>query len=174
MKHVAHTILCILAMAVLVSVAGATQMATLDVADMAVEADTIAVGRCVKGSSQWIDGTLMTLVQIEVEETLKGTRPEKLTVVIPGGIDASRPVPIAVSFPGAPRIQPDEDVLLFLEPAPTVEGGHQIVGFSQGKYSLIDDTSGGHLVTKGRHLSAHGKALEDVKAEIREALAEGR
>ncbi len=170
-RQAANGALCILAMTLVATVAGAAQMTTLEIADMAVEAETIAIGRCVEASSQWIDGNLMTLIRIEVEESLKGMRSEELTVVVPGGIDATRPVPISVTFPGAPVILPDEDVLLFLDHFPAVKTGHQILGFSQGRYSLIEDTSGGRLVTKGRHLSAYGKALEDVKTEIREALA---
>ena len=77
-----------------------------------------------------------------------------------------------MSFPGAPTILPDEDVLLFLDDSEMVEGGHQIVGFSQGKYSVIDDGSGGQLVAKSHHSGSYGKAMEDIKDEIRQALAE--
>ena len=170
---VGKTVFFAAAMAFAATAADAAQMAHLEVADMAVEAEKIAVGRCLDGASEWVDGQLVTLYTIEVEESLKGAEAETLTVVVPGGLDALRPVPIAVSFPGAPMIRADEDVLLFLDESPVVEGGYQVVGFSQGKYSVVDDGSGAQTVTKSQSGHGHGgfgHDLEEIKDEIRQAL----
>jgi hypothetical protein len=107
-------------------------------------ADVILTGRCVGLQSQWVDRDLVTIATISVSEVLKGQAGSQVTVVLPGGIDANRPIPVAMSFPAAPSIQAEEDVLLFLTAEGRVADGWAIVGFSQGKFTMVE--AGGQKV----------------------------
>ncbi|HKY45346.1 MAG TPA: hypothetical protein VJM50_19800, partial [Pyrinomonadaceae bacterium] len=91
-----------------------TLAVALSLEDMVDQSDVIAIGNCSSIRSAWVDGTLVTLATVSVSETLKGAESGSLTVVLPGGIDANRQVPVAVSYPGAPRLTPGENVFLFL------------------------------------------------------------
>ena len=69
---------------------------------------------------------------------LKGEHAATATVAIPGGVDANRRIPIAMTFPGAPRIAPSEEVFLFLTHAgDEIAGSYGVTGFAQGKFSIV-------------------------------------
>ena len=106
--------------------------------DMVQEAAIIVTGHCTHLQSQWAGKTLVTLATIQVSEVLKGDAGSQLTVVLPGGVDSNRRIPVAMSYPAAPEIFQQENVLLFLTPEDLVAGGYSIVGFSQGKFSLAE------------------------------------
>jgi hypothetical protein len=116
---------------------------------MTQEASEIVIGNCIQTRSEWSGRSLVTLATISVTERLKGAgNDETLTVVTPGGVDANRRFPVAMTYAGAPQFSLNEEVLLFLN-AP-VEGvnGYSVMGFSQGKFSLNTDTEGGKVVMK--------------------------
>src|SRR5688572_29011312 len=94
--------------------AGTTLTTGLSISDMIDQSDLIAIGSCVDTRSVWIYRTLVTLATISVAETLKGAELPTITVALPGGIDANRKFPVAMTYPGAPRITAGEDVFLFL------------------------------------------------------------
>jgi hypothetical protein len=107
--------------------------------DLAEQSDAIVIGRATETQPFWIDNgrNLVTLVTIAVDETLKGDGSGALTVTLPGGVDANRKFPIAMSYPGAPRISPNEEVFLFLVRADDeVAQSYAVTGFSQGKFSI--------------------------------------
>lgn len=112
------------------------------------KSDLIAIGTCVDTKSAWVGRSLVTLTTIEVGETLKGAELATITVALPGGIDANRKFPIAMSYPGAPRIEPGEDVFLFLTADVQNAGSYKVTGFSQGKFSIVKDESGEQFVTR--------------------------
>lgn len=157
---------------ILVGSAGATTLMQMSPSDMAVQADTIVIGNCVGAESQRADGSVMTVVEIDVLETLKGASATQVQMVIPGGIDASRPVPVAIIFPGAPSVVRDEKVLLFLNESNVVPGAYDIIGFSQGIYEVVEDSAGNQLVAQGRFSGDNGESLDAMKAEIQQALGE--
>jgi len=97
-----------------------------------------------------MEGTLVTVANVAVSEGLKGTEIGNLTVVLPGGADANRKFPVAVSYPGAPRMVPGENMFLFLT-ADNDVGGYIVAGFSQGKFSIVNDEDGEPVV--GRDLT---------------------
>ena len=101
-----------------------TLAVALSLEDMVNQSDVIAIGNCVETQSVWVDRTLVTLATVSVSETIKGTGVGNLTVVLPGGVDANRKFPVAVSYPGAPRLTPGEDVFLFLTSDPDFGGGY--------------------------------------------------
>lgn len=135
--------------AVLVSgVAAASTYTVLSERAMTRQADAIVLGRVVDTRSKWIGKTLVTLVDVKVDETLKGPSKGMVEVVVPGGIDANRRVPVAMTYPGAPRLLPDERVALFLESTPVKAGAMMVSGYAQGKYSIVSDGSGRSVVTR--------------------------
>lgn len=125
-----------------------TLAVALSLEDMVDQSDVIAIGNCSSTRSAWVDGTLVTLVTVSVSETLKGAGSESLTVVVPGGVDANRPVPVAVSYPGAPRLTPGENVFLFLNSDVDYGLGYNVAGFAQGKFSIVNDEDGQPVVSR--------------------------
>lgn len=120
----------------------------LSVEDMVDQSDVIAIGNCIDARSVWVDRSLVTLATVSVSETLKGDANENITVVLPGGVDANRKFPIAMSYPGAPRLTPGEDVFLFLNSETDYGTGYTVAGFSQGKFSIVTDEDGEQMVSR--------------------------
>jgi hypothetical protein len=120
----------------------------LSIQAMTDQSDLIAIGTCVDTQSVWVDRTLVTLTTISVGETLKGAEQGTITVALPGGIDAHRKFPIAMTYPGAPQITPGEDLFLFLIADEQTAGRYKVTGFSQGKFSIGKDERGEHFVAR--------------------------
>ena len=168
-----------------VSSLGATTARELTREDMVRESELIVVGRVVDSKSVWIDRDLVTLATIEVGETLKGAAARRVTVILPGGIDANRKFPVAMTWPGAPRLEVREEVVVFLENGQGASG-YTIAGFSQGKYSISTDTEGRKRVSRDlRQLTLRGEAgdsagthsmddLSSFKADIQKIIADQR
>lgn len=138
----AKAALCLLAALLAVPALRATTAVERTEADMIQEAQVIVTGRCLALQSQWVDRDLVTLATVQVDEVLKGSAGSVVTVVLPGGADANRKFPIAMSYPAAPEIFQQESVLLFLVPEGRVADGWSIVGFSQGKLTVVDTPQG--------------------------------
>ena|SRR5690242_13142962 len=125
-----------------------TSLATaLSLEDMVNQSDAIVIGNCVETKSVWVDRSLVTLATVSVSESLKGGA-STLTVALPGGVDANRKIPIAMTYPGAPQMRPGEDVFLFLTSDGDVAGSYTVAGFSQGKFSIVTDEDGQQLVSR--------------------------
>ena len=164
--------------------ADSTLAVALSVGDMVSQADVIAIGRAVDTRSMWVDRSLVTLVTVAVNESLKGTPGDTLTVVVPGGIDANRKIPIAMTYPGAPRLTPGEDVFLFLNVDSEVGGGYNVTGFSQGKFSIVEGDDGETKVSRDltqvtlkdtngvRRGSANMTPLASLKAQVKGHLGQ--
>jgi hypothetical protein len=155
--------------------------------DMVREAAIIVTGHCTHLQSQWVGKTLVTLATIQVSEVLKGDAGSQVTVVLPGGVDSNRRIPVAMSYPAAPEIFQQENVLLFLTAEDMVAGGYSIVGFSQGKFSLAETAQGKKVATQdlsglglqGRNGSlrrGQGKTiqLDELRSRIRQTPAAER
>lgn len=120
----------------------------LSVQDLVNQSDVIAIGNCVETKTIWVDRSLVTLATVSVSENLKGTEGSTITVALPGGVDANRKIPVAMSYPGAPQITPGENVFLFLTATGEVAGSYTVAGFSQGKFSIITDEDGQQVVSR--------------------------
>jgi hypothetical protein len=125
-----------------------TLAVALSLEDMTDQSDVIAIGNCVETRSVWVNRTLVTLATVSVSETLKGAESGNLTVVLPGGADMNRQVPVAMSYPGAPRITPGENVFLFLNSDVDYGLGYNVAGFAQGKFSIVSDEDGQPVVSR--------------------------
>jgi hypothetical protein len=125
-----------------------TLAAALSLQEMINQSDVIAIGSCSNTQSVWVDGSLVTVATVSVSETLKGAGSETLTVVLPGGIDANRKIPVSMSYPGAPRLSPGENAFLFLTAEPEFGNNYTVAGFSQGKFSIVNDEDGEPMVSR--------------------------
>jgi hypothetical protein len=119
----------------------------LSLEDMVKQSDVIAIGNCIDTKSVWVDQSLVTLATVSVTESLKGDA-STLTVALPGGVDANRKIPVAMTYPGAPQIRPGENVFLFLSAESDVAGSYTVAGFSQGKFSIVTDEDGQEVVSR--------------------------
>ena len=156
-----------------------TLAVALSLEDMVNQSDVIAIGNCTDTKSVWVDRSLVTLATISVAESLKGTETSTLTVSLPGGVDANRKIPVAMTYPGAPQIRPGEDVFLFLTSSGEVAGSYTVAGFSQGKFSIITDENGERVVSRDltktslqgnngvRHGQSNTRPLSSMKDEVR-------
>jgi len=120
----------------------------LSVQDMVSQSDVIAIGNCVETKSVWVDQSLVTLATVSVTESLKGNESSTITVALPGGVDANRKIPVAMTYPGAPQMTPGENVFLFLTASGEVPGSYTVAGFSQGKFSIVSDEDGQPMVSR--------------------------
>jgi hypothetical protein len=162
--------------------AGTTLTTGLSIDQMIDKSDLIAIGSCVDTKSVWVDRTLVTLSTISVAETLKGAELGAITVALPGGIDANRKFPIAVTYPGAPRLAPGEDMFLFLTASAETTGSYTVTGFSQGKFSIVKNEQGERFVTQDlsgtmlkdnnglRRGSTGMRPLSSLKAQVKARL----
>ncbi len=142
MRRAARAVPGLLAAVLALTPAWATTAVERTDTDLIQEASIIVTGHCSRLQSQWLDRTLVTIATISVSEVLKGQAGSEVTVVLPGGVDVHRRFPIAMSFPAAPEISQQENVLLFLTPQDRVPHGYAIVGFSQGKLSIANNAQG--------------------------------
>ncbi|HWP44528.1 MAG TPA: hypothetical protein VNO14_14880 [Blastocatellia bacterium] len=124
--------------------------ADLKLEEMARQSDLILTGRCTDTSSTWIqDGrVLVTLATVSVDEVIKGGQASTVTVVLPGGVDLNRKIPVAMTYPGAPRIAPQEEVFLFLTGEDAVPNSYTVAGFSEGKFSIVEGEAGQKLISR--------------------------
>jgi hypothetical protein len=127
----------------------ATTARRLSNEEMADTADVIVIGRVTDVRAVWeTPRILVTVATVAVSERLKGEVGDTIAVAVPGGIDANRKFPIAMTYAGAPRMREGEDVFLFLSRDPEITNGLSVMGFSQGKFSIVDDGKGGKAVSR--------------------------
>jgi hypothetical protein len=69
-----------------------------------------------------------------------------------------------MTYAGAPTIAPEESVFLFLTGEEAVAGGYAVMGFAQGKFSVVEDEDGQKLVSRD---------LTKVRLQRQSGLARG-
>jgi hypothetical protein len=144
MTTLAATLLAIVSSAELF----ATTVRTMSNRELTEQADVIVIGKGLTSRTVWQGRRLFTLVNLNVSETLKGAPQASVTVAVPGGTDLNRRVPVSMSFPGAPTIKRGEEVVLFLAHTPAVSDGYVVLGFSQGKFSILAQPAGDQVVSR--------------------------
>jgi hypothetical protein len=162
--------------------AAATTMLRMDLTGLAQTSDTVVHGTVRRLESRWSGDhrRIITDVEIEVTETLKGQASGTVLIVQPGG----RVGDIGQVVHGLASFTPGEEVVVFLERhGPEA---FQVTGMAQGKYQvrrsadtrsvlavpentgdalLLDPTTRQPTTTEQRSLT-----LEQLKAAIRTAL----
>lgn len=156
---------------VLPSAVSATTLVELSFEELTDQASDIVHGTCTGVQGVWVGRSLVTLATISITETLKGGASSELTLVLPGGADMNRPVPVAVTWPGAPVVMPNDEMVLFLEQGIAVKDAYSIVGYSQGKYAVVRDPLGRTLATRSFGMQSDPPELADFKRRIREVVS---
>ncbi|HEX6199974.1 MAG TPA: hypothetical protein VF150_06900, partial [Thermoanaerobaculia bacterium] len=82
--------------------AGATTLLRLDDDQLVDQSSHVVTGTCDTVRTEWRNGMLVRLATIRIDGVLKGEAVSEVTVVIPGGVDLDREVPVAVIVPGTP------------------------------------------------------------------------
>jgi hypothetical protein len=164
--------------------ADATTALALTNRNLAEDASVIVTGHCVDLRTAWEGRTLVTVATVAVTDVIKGDPVLTVTVALPGGIDANRRFPIAMTYAGAPQMVVGEEVFLFLGEGDGITTGLTVLGFAQGKFSIVDDEQGEKAVSRNlsgltlqspagtRRGTAVRIPLETFKNEIRGYLRE--
>ncbi|MBO0858240.1 MAG: hypothetical protein J2P21_07230 [Chloracidobacterium sp.] len=130
------------------STATTSLAAGLSLEKMTKESSLIVTGKCLQTQSQWVGRSLFTKATVEVTENLTGGGPGgQVTVLLPGGVDSNRKFPVAMTYAGAPRISPTEEVFLFLSDKSPVAGSYSVMNFAEGKFSIIKTDADEEVVT---------------------------
>jgi hypothetical protein len=148
MKRLAKGIGTIALVAAAVVQLQATTARRMSNRELAEQAQIIVIGQASDVRPAWEGRTLVTLVTVNVTDRIKGDAGDAVTVALPGGVDAKRKVPIAMTFAGAPTIQPGEEVFLFLGKDDDIASGYVVLGFSQGKFSVAREPNGRKVVSR--------------------------
>jgi len=129
----------ILALLILVSAAGATQIILQTLDQMGDNASAVVRGKVAGVRSYWNENhtKIFTETTITVEESFKGQPGESVRVVQLGGTVDN----IRVTAHGALLWKQGEEILLFLEDYTL--GTYQVSGFSQGKFQIERDSRTG-------------------------------
>lgn len=121
-------------------VAHGTVVAPMDVASLARSADLIIRGAVLGARASLSEDRrqLHTLASVRVLARVKGECPSEIHVRLPGGSAGDLTQRVA----GAPELFAGEEVLLFLRRLPGEPPVYAIAGFSQGKFTLVEDGKG--------------------------------
>ncbi len=143
----------------------------------------VVQGQVLKVESFWdrAGRVIVTEAQVQVEEKILGEAPSVVVVRTWGGTVNG----YTVEAHGFPKFQPNERVLLYLEPER--DGASRVTGYQQGHFRIVRDKAGveyavptvdeAHIVTPDGRAGAPAKTvrLDVLKASIRnEAHRAGR
>jgi hypothetical protein len=162
--------------------AGATTLQQLSLAEMAQKSTAIVRAK-VTGAVEVLRGTdVYTVYQLETLETVKapnGIKPAE--VAVPGGVAGG----LRQIVPGVPLLRAGQEYVLFLWTSRS--GLTQLMGMSQGLFTVERTTAGGVLVTRAaageQMLDGVGRAVRDealsmpwpeLKKKTMQALTVGR
>jgi hypothetical protein len=139
--------LSLAALLALAGTAAATTAIALNNRALTSTADIIAIATVVESRVVWEGRVLITEVTVKVEEVLKGAPGDTIVVSLPGGIDANRRIPIAMTYAGAPALKQGERTFLFLNRDEDTSR-LMVVGFSQGKFAINREPGGEDIVER--------------------------
>lgn len=116
----------------------ATTMLKLDVPAMSRAADAVVRGKVTKVQSRWTDDQrkIVTDVELQVSETLKGSPPKTVKIVQPGGVVGD----IGQRVDGVAEFKEGEECVVFLERQG--DKVFSVVGMAQGKLKVERSSDG--------------------------------
>lgn len=127
----------------------------LDFDALVARADAVVYGRVRASRSFWDSTTrsIWTESEVLVSDCAKGRTGPTVVIAEPGGVLGD----VAHLVPGAPRLEQDAEVVLFLYDAP---GGRlRVVGLRQGIYQVVRDPGTGERLARPALLQS-----EEVRA----------
>lgn len=105
---------CLLPVFLAAAPLAASHTADSDLVDLLAGSDVVVLGTVHAVHGTWLDGELVTIATVAVEESFLGEPEPSLEVVVPGGYDLDRRVPIASVVSGQIRLTAGERLILFL------------------------------------------------------------
>jgi hypothetical protein len=147
----------------------ATSVRRLSFDDLITSANSIVEGSVVSSNTyRSSDGKLIfTSYTISVQESLKGTAPQTVTVTTVGGRIGNTILHVA----GMPAFQPGERAILFLEQSKSYT---TIVGLNQGKFAIANGEVSNSMNGLSFPDGAAGKSvkmpLDEFKKQIRRRI----
>ena len=139
-----------------VPVATAATLAHLDTRSLVGQSHAIVIGRVAGTHAHWNEThtRIVTDVDVDVSETLKGAASTRVTLTQLGGeVDGVR-----VSVAGCAAFRPGEEALLFVWH--DAKGHAQLTGLAQGKFEIERDAKSGEAYVQR---SAPGLAVREVQ-----------
>lgn len=125
-------ILCIALLTALASIASASTVLPLTLADLADRSERVFHGVCLQTRSALIDGQIVTVAEFSVRESLKGHhRADTLTLTFPGGEHDG----VRSGIAGLPQMHAGREVVLFVTESDRV-GRVWPVGLAQGEFRV--------------------------------------
>lgn len=124
--------------------AGASFVEDLSIAELTARSSAVVHGRVIRVESAW-DEThtrIYTTVQLEVISYLAGDGPRVVTIRQVGGRVGSTELRVE----GQPTFDPDERVVVFLEPDAERQDRWIVVSMAAGKFTVTTNTVTGELV----------------------------
>ena len=122
----------------------ATTLRKLSLDDLVGHADTIVIGKCEKVETIWLHRRIYTIATVRVSESVKGkVDPNSTIKVYMLGGRVRKPMPVKMHVPGAAKVTPNEEMLLFLKPGGIKKRHHRFVGMTQGKIPIRKDPKTG-------------------------------
>jgi hypothetical protein len=118
--------------------AQATTLERLSVDDMVAKSTGIVRCQVLGHEGEMRNGSIYTRYRVTVQESWKGsfTAGKQIDVYVPGGLANG----LRQSVPGSPILEQGEEYLVFLWAG--ASGRNQIIGLSQGIFSLVREESG--------------------------------
>ena len=121
------------ALALVVSASAlASTVLALSVEEMTRRSDVVVRAQVVSQSSRREKGRLYTFTTLEVRETWKGRPEETIVVRQLGGVEGE----LATYVAGDARLEPGEEVVVFLRRNPAGEPVYHFVGLAQAKFRI--------------------------------------
>lgn len=168
---------------VLASTAAATTMLAQDIEALSRGADAVVQGTVTKVESRWTADKLriVTVVELEVSEALKGAPGRTATLIQPGGVVGD----VGQKVSGLASFAPGEEVVVFLERRGG--GTFHVAGMAQGKFRVERSSDGQATFAIPEHVdavlldpitrepvepSARAMRLEELKQRVRAALGQ--
>jgi hypothetical protein len=160
----------------LVNCAVALPAATLErlsLDDMIIKSTTIVRAKVLSVFAAASGPVIYTHYRLQVNETLKGSNGASVEIQLPGGVANN----IRQSFAGVPQFNPGDEFVFFLWSGRT--GSMQLVGLTQGIFSLPKDGSADPLMTRSASPEVMlergtGKQVKDRILEMRLSEMRGR
>ena len=174
----------------LVSFSSAISYIQLSLEELAANSDVIVIGTCVSKKTDFIAGHFETQMTFSTQEYLKGDMGSEISITLPGG-EITEPLPLGQYVTGLPQFVTGEDVVLFLDTKSvqrkqkamadrlnksmpdalkkdlqksTLPSSPDVVGYWQGKYTILTDPASGEKRVTRLRLETMGFVHEDQLA----------
>ena len=138
----------------------ASTLEKMSIEQMTEHATAVVRGRVASCASEVRGSVIYTVCRISISERWKGLAGSVVDVYIPGGFARG----LVQSFPGSPRLSPGEDYVLFLWAGKS--GRNQVIGLSQGAFSIQNGSKAIRGAVDARFVDASGRLTDDRGVEL--------